>query len=55
MELNFLRHISVIVSKPELKDKDKVQQQVARKNVLQIKKQNQMNARRIESADKLKG
>ena len=45
----------VIVSKPELKDKDKVQQQVARKNVLQIKKQNQMNARRIESADKLKG
>lgn len=45
----------VIASNPELKDRDKVQKQVARKNVLQIKKQNQMNARRIERADKLKG
>ena len=45
----------VIASNPELKDRVKVQTQVARKNVLQIKKQNQMNARRIESADKLKG
>lgn len=35
--------------------RDKVQKQVARKNVLQIKKQNQMNARTIERADKLKG
>ena len=45
----------IIASNPELKDRDKVQKQVARKNVLQIKKQNQMNARRIERADNLKG
>lgn len=45
----------VIASNPDLKAMDKVQKQAARKNVLQIKKQNQMNARRIERANKLKG
>lgn len=45
----------VIAQKPELKDKDKVQKQVARKSMLQIKRQNQKNARRIEHANELKG
>lgn len=44
----------VIASNPELKDRVKVQNQVARKNVLQIKKQNQINARRVNHADTFK-
>lgn len=45
----------VVEKKPELKDKGKAQNQVARNKVLQIKRQNQKNARRIEYADKFKG
>lgn len=45
----------VIASKPELKAKEKIQNLVIRKNMLQIKQQNLINARRIERADKLKG
>lgn len=45
----------VIASNPDLKDRIKVQNQAARKNVLQIKKQNQINARRVNRADTFKG
>ena len=45
----------VIAKKPELKERDRLQKQAARKNVLQIKKQNAMNSRRIKHADQSQG